>query len=380
MDNQDKYEAEKVSDGIRGKLPRKTPVKNSNTTVNRPAGKIPAKKEPAGSRPPQRRPSEKSLQKNGSPVQHNPAQKRPNSHNVAHNNSGSNNGIHKKEAVTKKTGKKKIKNIIYRVCFVVCFITFCVCAVILVTYIADCIKSEKKVDKLKEYIDTEEPSIPDDNTATSQNATSGTDFQLINGVAVQEKFAKLYSMNSDFVGWITIVGTDIDYPVMQSMYDEEFYLHKDFDKEYTKGGTLFIDTSSDVKKPSDNILIYGHNMTTGKMFHSLFEYEDEEFYENHKYITFNTIYGDGEYEIIAAFRTNIYPVDYTGFKYYEFFDAATEEEFDNYVNNCKSLTPYSTTATAEYGDKLISLSTCAYHSENGRYVVVAKKINNDSEE
>lgn len=278
-----------------------------------------------------------------------------------------------------KKSNKKAKLIIYRICFVACFITFCVCAVILITYIADCIKSEKRVDELKEYINTDDMTDSDD-VATSQDGRININYQSVNGVAIQAKFAKLYSMNSDFVGWITIAGTDIDYPVMQSLYDEEFYLHRDFDKEYTKGGTLFIDTSSDVRKPSDNILIYGHNMTTGKMFHSLFEYEDEEFYKKHRFITFNTIYGDGEYEIIAAFRTNIYSPDYEGFKYYEFFDASIKEEFDYYVNSCKSLTPYETEATAEFGDKLISLSTCAYHSENGRYVVVAKKINTDTED
>lgn len=279
---------------------------------------------------------------------------------------------------TKNTGKKKnprTKQIIYRICFVLCFLTFAVSAVMLITYFADSIRSEKKVDELKQYINTEEKQ-PD---ATQSDISSSTEekqpeFEVIDGKLIQEKFAELYKRNDDFIGWIVIDGTDIDYPVMQSMYDEEFYLHRDFDKEYTRGGTLFIDTSSDVESPSDNIIIYGHNMTTGKMFHSLFEYEDEEFYKKHKYIIFDTIYGDAKYEIIAAFRTKIYPIDYTGFKYYEFFDAGSKEEFDYYVSSCKSLTPYNIETTAQYGDKLISLSTCAYHDDTGRYVVVAKRI------
>ena len=272
---------------------------------------------------------------------------------------------------TKKATKKTKKKVIYMICFSVCLITFLVCAYMLITYFWDSFQSEKRVDELKEYIvdDTEE-----DVNHTSGDANKRPVYVDVDGVLVQEKFAELYQMNTDFVGWITIDGTDIDYPVMQSMYDEEFYLHKDFDKEYTKGGTLFIDTSSDPSEPSANILIYGHNMTTGKMFHSLFEYEDEEFYKEHKYIVFNTIYGDGVYEIIAAFRTQIYSPDYTGFKYYEFFDAANEEEFKEYVRNCQAKTPYVTDASAEYGDTLITLSTCAYHVDNGRYVVVAKKI------
>ena len=166
----------------------------------------------------------------------------------------------------------------------------------------------------------------------------------------------------------------IDYPVMQSMYDEEYYLRRDFDKEYSYAGTLFIDTSCNVEKPSDNIIIYGHHMNTGKMFHELEEYDEEDYYEKHKFITFDTIYGSGTYEVIAAYRTKIYDEDYTGFKYYEFFDARDSVEFENYVSNSKSLTPYNIEASAKYGDSLITLSTCAYHTENGRFVVVARKM------
>ncbi len=277
--------------------------------------------------------------------------------------------------MAKKKISKKKKKIIYICLFVLCFITFAVCAVMLITYFWDSFQSEKRVDELKEYIVEEDSTEDKSDEDTDTTDKPELDLELVNDNYIQRKYKKLYNMNSDFVGWITIDGTDIDYPVMQSMYDEEFYLHRDFDKEYTKGGTLFIDTSSDVKEPSDNLIIYGHNMTTGKMFHSLFEYEDEDFYKEHKYITFNTIYGDGEYEIIAAYRTQIYSPDYTGFKYYQFFDAASKEEFDYFVESSQNLTPYPMDSTAEYGDKLITLSTCAYHHDNGRYVVVAKKIN-----
>ena len=273
----------------------------------------------------------------------------------------------------KKMSKKTKKKIIYMVLFAVFLITFLVCAFYLITYFWDSKQSEDRVDELKEYIE-EDTSYQQEELSTAPDAKPAPTYEEVNGLLIQSKFVKLYNMNTDFIGWITIEGTDIDYPVMQSMYDEEYYLHRDFDKEYTKGGTLFIDTSSDVAKPSDNIIIYGHNMTTGKMFHSLFEYEDEDFYKEHKYITFNTIYGDGTYEVIAAFRTQIYSPDYTGFKYYQFFDAANEDEFNYFVDSCQSLTPYKMDSTAEYGDSLITLSTCAYHHDNGRYVVVAKKV------
>lgn len=281
----------------------------------------------------------------------------------------------KKNKTSKKhLSKKQKKKILYLSAFYLCLIIFLGCAFYLITYFWDSKQSEDRVDELKEYIDSDDSQILENDTSSDTDAKPAPSFEVINGIKIQKKFTKLYNMNTDFIGWITIDGTDIDYPVMQSMYDEEFYLHKDFDKKYTKGGTLFADTSSDIEKPSDNIIIYGHNMTTGKMFHSLFEYEDEEFYKEHKYISFDTIYGNGTYEIIAAFRTRIYEPDYTGFKYYQFFDAANEEEFNYYVENCRSLTPYTTDSSAVYGDSLITLSTCAYHHDNGRYVVVAKKI------
>lgn len=268
-----------------------------------------------------------------------------------------------------KKRKKKKSNIAYIICLVLLVCIFLGCAVYLFKYFWDSKKSEDKVDDLRGLIITDYSS--DDKDTDEKNII---EYVEIDGVLVQKKYELIYRKNSDFIGWLTIDDTVIDYPVMQTMSDEEFYIHRDFDKEYSSAGTLFVDTSSDIKKPSDNILIYGHNMKTGKMFHELLSYEDEDFYKNHKYITFDTIHGDGTYEVIAAFRTEIQDKDYTGFKYYQFFNAANEEEFNNFVDNCKSLTPYNISATAEYGDKLITLSTCAYHDDNGRYVVVAKKL------
>lgn len=279
----------------------------------------------------------------------------------------------------KKTTKNKRRRVLYWIILVLLFAVFAGCLIYLVRYFWESKKSEDRVDELKELIiEANEP----DTEASGNNSSSDDDtpseiidrFVNIDGKMVLDKYENLYKLNNDFMGWLSIDGMVIDYPVMQSMYDEEYYLRRNFDKEYSYPGTLFIDTSCDVEKPSDNIIIYGHHMNTGKMFHDLEKYEDESFYEKHKYITFDTIYGRGEYEVIAAFRTKIYDVDYTGFKYYTFFNANDKADFDYFVSNCKSLTPYNIETTAGYGDKLITLSTCAYHTENGRFVVVAKKI------
>jgi sortase B len=117
-------------------------------------------------------------------------------------------------------------------------------------------------------------------------------------------------------------------------------------------------------------------MKAGTMFHALLSYESESFYKEHSKIIFNTTFEDAEYEVIAAFRTKIDEDDPNSFKYYEFFKAENKEEFDEYVQKVKSLTPYNIEESAVYGENLLTLSTCAYHTNEGRYVVVAKKIKN----
>lgn len=269
--------------------------------------------------------------------------------------------------------KKKRKKILYNVLLVFFACVFIGCATYLIKYYYESKKSEDKVRDLREHIVIPDKDMRDNDKATASDS-SEDEFVDINGKKIYKKYAKLYERNNDFIGWLTIKGTVIDYPVMQSMYDEQFYLRRNFDKEYSYAGTLFADTSASIENPSDNIIIYGHHMNTGKMFHELEEYEKESFYNKHKIITFDTIYGSGKYEVIAAFRTKIYEEGYTGFTYYTFFDATDEAAFDSYVSNCKKLTPYTINETAKYGDKLISLSTCAYHEQDGRYVVVAKKL------
>jgi sortase B len=281
----------------------------------------------------------------------------------------------------KKTKLSKKSRIINTLCMVFFFLVFLGCAVYLFQYFWQIKKSEDEFDDLKAMIveddaetdDTDE-NVPEDEDGDTAVVVKSEKFVTVNGKSVLKKFEKLYGENSDFIGWITIDGTKIDYPVMQTPEDEEYYINRDFDGNYSSSGTLFIDTNSDVEKPSDVLLIYGHNMKAGNMFHGLLDFEDEDFYEEHKYIDFDTIYGSGTYVVIAAFRDQIYDEDYTGIKYYDFFDAKDAEEFDGFVSYCKSRTSYNITETAEYGDKLICLSTCAYHSENGRFVVLAKKV------
>ena len=139
-------------------------------------------------------------------------------------------------------------------------------------------------------------------------------------------------------------------------------------------GCPYVQENCDVQKPSDNIIIYGHHMNDGSMFTGLMKYRNKSFWEEHKAITFDTLTDRHQYEVIAVFKTVVYTNSSDSFKYYEFTDAENVAEFDAYVAKCKELSLYDTGVSAEYGDKLISLSACEYSRNNGRLVVVAKRV------
>lgn len=196
---------------------------------------------------------------------------------------------------------------------------------------------------------------------------------------ILDEYKNLFNKNKDLIGWIKIAdknnkGTPIiDYPVMQAG-DNDYYLRRDFEEEYDKNGSIFLDKDCDVIRRSDNLIIYGHHMRTGKMFGKLDKYSDKKFYEDHKYIEFDTIYEKGVYEVMYVFRSKIYEEDDIIFKYYQFIDANSEAEFDSNMRAMAEMSLYDTKVTASYGDQLLTLSTCDYYTDYGRFVVVAKRI------
>lgn len=189
------------------------------------------------------------------------------------------------------------------------------------------------------------------------------------------EYEKLYEENSDLYGWISIDETLIDYPVMHTPDNPNYYIHNNWNKETSKSGTPFIDART--KSNTENVIIYGHNMKNRTMFGSLREYKEKSYFEKHRYIEFNTIYEKAEYEIVAVSKAVIYydekaPKD--EYLFYEHIELDTEEEFNMYIENAKENAYYDTGVTAEYGDSLITLCTCDYWTENARLIIVAKKI------
>ena len=190
---------------------------------------------------------------------------------------------------------------------------------------------------------------------------------------IMEKYAALYEENSDLVGWLMIDGMAIDYPVMQNE-DDEYYLHHDYYGDDSRYGCLYVRGRADINTPDTNFIIYGHNMKDGAMFGDLDLYREESFYREHSVISFDTLYEERSYEIIAVFLSQVYGPEEDAFKYYQFYHAETQEEFDYFYNNIKEASLYDTGATAEFGDTFLTLSTCAYHVQDGRLAVVAKRL------
>lgn len=190
---------------------------------------------------------------------------------------------------------------------------------------------------------------------------------------VLDDYKTLYEKNKKLIGWLKIDDTIIDYPVMQTS-DNKYYLEHNFNQEYDKNGSLFLDCSCSVYPRSTNLIIYGHHMKSGQMFGQLQKYAKESYYEKHTTIQFDTIYEKGTYEIMYVFRSQVYNEDDLVFKYYQFINANSETEFDSYMEEMAALSLYDTGVTASYGDSLLTLSTCDNSQKDGRFVVVARKV------
>ena len=212
------------------------------------------------------------------------------------------------------------------------------------------------------------------------NSLTGTLFHEVHyteeeevALEILEEYQTLYSKNKKLIGWLKIDDTNIDYPVMQTV-NNEYYLDHNFNQEYDKNGSLFLDKDCDVVHRNTNLIIYGHHMKSGKMFGNLNRYSSEDYYKKHSTIQFDTIYEKGIYEVMYVFRSRIYNEDEVVFKYYQFLDAASEKEFNSDMQEMAALSLYDTGVTASYGDELLTLSTCDSSETDGRFVVVAKKV------
>lgn len=195
--------------------------------------------------------------------------------------------------------------------------------------------------------------------------------------AINAEYAALYAKNNDFIGWLNIPGTNVDYPVMQTD-DNDYYLHRNFDRQEVFEGTLFADYRGKITPDGmpQNTVIYGHNMLLKYQFSALQNYKkDIEFLKMSPVIEFNTLYGNAKYKIISVFLVNWLPKDGEVFRYNSTNYFKNQSEFFDFVLECMDRSLYETGVDVEYGDEFLTLSTCDMSTYMDlRLVVVARKV------
>lgn len=186
--------------------------------------------------------------------------------------------------------------------------------------------------------------------------------------------AALMAINSDIKGWIKINDTPINYPVLQSdPSDSIYYLHRNYKKERSGFGSIFLDSLCDIEKPSKNLILYGHNMRDASMFGHLIRYDDLNFYKQRPKITFNTLEKRSEWKIISVFKTNTLESQGKLFDYLK-IDFTTDKEFLDFVYDVKVRSILDTPVDIGKNDRLITLSTCSSELKEFRTVVVAREV------
>ena len=255
-------------------------------------------------------------------------------------------------------------------------------AVYLGSYFWEGKKSEDEYDKLRQDTLASTPATTEASSApTEEFIPDPNDLVPEETFPLNRDYKGFYEKNNnkDFVGWLRIDGTKLDYPVMQSPVSEaNYYLYRDYNGDNSTRGSIYAREECDVFTPGDNVTMYGHNMKDGSMFAALNAYVNKSAWDNNSLVFFDTFnHETGEvqyhvYKIFAVFKTTANLGE--GFTYQRFENAANQQEFDEFVSNCKKLSFYDTGITPQYGDKMICLSTCEYTLDNGRLVVAAVRI------
>ena len=187
---------------------------------------------------------------------------------------------------------------------------------------------------------------------------------------VLPEYQELAEINPDFVGWIFIDGTNIDYPVMQTLWEPEYYLHRNFTREYSYAGVPFVGTG-DIKAEKEDIFIYGHNMRNGTMFADLLKYKEKQYLQDHPVIRLDTLWERRQYEIFAVLDVSEEEWSQEGgmFNNYGTNFILNRKE---YLKKLEKRSLCKNNITAEINDRLLFMVTCSYQKENSRIVIVAR--------
>lgn len=209
----------------------------------------------------------------------------------------------------------------------------------------------------------------------AQQQASEHDADTSQGNTEQSRMANpwllnLKQQNEDLAGWIRIPDTQIDYPVMQTAEDNDYYLTHDFDRKENVHGTPFLDVNCTIGE-SQNLIIYGHHMKDGTMFQNLMLYKDPQYCESNGIMEFDTPEESATYQVIFVMLMS--EEDTEKFPYYKCTDFSYEEIYQGFLTQCSRYAIWQSNDLPKPGTRLLTLSTCEYSKENGRLIVVAKE-------
>lgn len=277
------------------------------------------------------------------------------------------------------TGKSK-KN---KVISVICIVLIAGAVIFLFYYyIIQPYLSESSTDRYRDLYHSETEESIEETTSPdvleeTKNAVESTE-QVTESTNENSsgRFEALVNYNEDIRGWITVPGTNIDYPVVQAngLEGEEYYLTHNVDGDIDKNGSLFIDYRTVLSENSKVIVINGHNMkSTGLMFHELTKFKSIDFYTENPVMTFDTVYGDSQWKIISLLRTNNNESQGERFNFFR-SEFESDMDFMDFVYEVKLRSMFNCPVNVNEDDTLLFLSTCSSEMNDMRFVIVARKV------
>lgn len=291
-------------------------------------------------------------------------------------------------SVRPEKASKKGKNRIYDVLLVVFALIFLYCAFQLISYYVKGARYKKEMSRLSEEIgggisqneedlaeslrmNRDRLVFPDEEEHELVAYVSSFTEEITD--TWHEQYSVLVGKNRDCIGYIEIPDTTMSYPVMFCPSQYDYYLNRNLDKKNDVRGLPFMDGATKIGL-SRNYILYGHDMRDGTSFGLLRKYKDKAYAEEHPYVYFNTAISTGVYQVMYVCRSKIYAKDDKVFKYYQYGGVLSEEQFNTYVKEMRSRALYTCGFDAVWGDELLSLSTCDHYVEDGRLIIVCKRV------
>ncbi|MCM1187946.1 MAG: class B sortase [bacterium] len=179
-------------------------------------------------------------------------------------------------------------------------------------------------------------------------------------------FTVLQEINPDLVGWIYIEGTEISYPVMQGE-DNIYYLDHLFTGEKNKAGCIFLDSRNQADFSDRNSIVYGHYLKNGTMFTGISQYKKQEYYDAHSIILFLTPEGNFEIEVFAGYVAGMED---------EAWEIAflSDSDYRAWLSEVRGRSCFSSSIVPAVTDRVLTLSTCSYESDNARFVFLGRFV------